>query len=76
MQQALRDIKTKNNYQKPNQYSHRYMKHGRVAEIKLKKYTLGNINQGRVASLFESSLLIYLANYVIVVCRVLSPLFL
>ena len=35
VQQALRDIKTKNNYQKPNQYSHRDMKRGRVAEIKL-----------------------------------------
>ena len=35
VQQALRDIKTKNNYQKPNQYLNRDMKHGRVAEIKL-----------------------------------------
>ena len=51
VQQALRDIKTKNSYQKPNQYSHRDMKLGRVVEIKLKLYTLGNIKQGRVASL-------------------------
>ena len=56
VQQAFKDGKTKNNYQKPNQYSHRDMKLGHVAEIKLKLYTLGNINQGRVASLY----LIYL----------------
>ena len=42
VQQALREIKTKNNYRKPNQYSHRDMKLGHVAEIKLKLYTLGN----------------------------------
>ena len=67
VQQAFKDVKTKNNYQKPNQYSHRDMKLGHVAEIKWKLYTLGNINQGRVASLS----LIYLWNYV---CLVLSPL--
>ena len=49
VQQAFKDGKTKNNYQKPNQYSHRDMKLGHVAEIKLKLYTLGNM--GRVASL-------------------------